>query len=201
MVAAMTDLLAGLPRNHFAAIYADPAWRFETWSEAGKGRSPDRHYQTMPLKEMEAMDVAAVAADDCVLFMWATWPMLPQALQLIASWGFTYKTCAFDWMKADVRQADLFCDEVDVQIGGGYWTRSNTEFCLLATRGAPQRLSKAVRMGIIEPRRQHSRKPDCVYGRIEALVAGPYLELFARTRREGWSAWGNETDKFPAEAA
>ena len=81
-------------------------------------------------------------------------------------------------------------------MGMGYWTRANTEPCLLATRGKPKRLNADVRQAIITPRRQHSRKPDGVYGRIERLVAGPYLELFARTRRFGWDAWGNEVDKF-----
>ena len=84
----------------------------------------------------------------------------------------------------------------DALMGMGYWTRSNTEPCLLATRGKPKRLNADVRQGIIEPRREHSRKPDCVHGRIERLVAGPYLELFARTTRPGWTVWGNQTDKF-----
>jgi N6-adenosine-specific RNA methylase IME4 len=81
-------------------------------------------------------------------------------------------------------------------MGLGYWTRANTEPCLLATRGKPKRLNADVRQGIIEPRREHSRKPDCVHDRIERLVAGPYLELFARARRPGWDAWGNEVGKF-----
>jgi N6-adenosine-specific RNA methylase IME4 len=192
--------LGGLPRGHFAAILADPAWRFETWSDAGKDRSPERHYSTMSFDELAAMEVAALAADDCVLFMWATWPMLPQALRLIEAWGFAYKTCGFDWMKAHVRQTDLFRDDADVLVGPGYWTRANSEPCLLATRGKPKRLNADVRMGIIEPRRQHSRKPDCVHGRIERLVSGPYLELFARASRPGWTAWGDETEKFGAAA-
>ena len=90
----------------------------------------------------------------------------------------------------------MFPDPVDVQIGTGYWTRSNSEVCLLATRGKPKRTDAGVRQAIIEPRRQHSRKPDCVYERIERLVAGPYLELFARNTRPGWTSWGNETEKF-----
>jgi len=127
--------------------------------------------------------------------------MLEDALWVIRSWGFTYKTCAFDWMKAHVDQIDLFRDDADPLMGPGYWTRSNTEPCLLATRGRPTRRSKSVRMGIVEPRREHSRKPDCVLSRIEQLVDGPYLELFARSRRKGWASWGNEVDKFdtPAE--
>ena len=95
----------------------------------------------------------------------------------------------------------MFRDDSDVQIGCGYWTRANSEVCLLATRGKPKRLNADVRQAIIEPRRQHSRKPDCVHGRIERLVEGPYLELFARAPRPGWTVWGNETDKFAQVAA
>jgi N6-adenosine-specific RNA methylase IME4 len=145
--------LPSLEGQRFGAILADPPWRFETWSDAGKDRSPERHYDTMTLHAMADIDVAGVAADDCVLFMWATWPMLPQALELISAWGFKYKTCGFDWMKADVRQVDLFREDADVQVGPGYWTRANTEPCLLATRGKPTRNNADVRMGIIEKRR------------------------------------------------
>ena len=90
----------------------------------------------------------------------------------------------------------MFRDDTDALMGMGYWTRANTEPCLLATRGKPKRLNADVRQGIIEPRRQHSRKPDCVHGRIERLVAGPYVELFARQSRPGWDVWGNEVGKF-----
>jgi N6-adenosine-specific RNA methylase IME4 len=101
-------------------------------------------------------------------------------------------------LKAD--QYRLFALEEDVRMGLGYWTRSNSEVCLLATRGKPKRVDNSVRQGVIEPIRQHSRKPDCVPGRIERLVEGPYLELFARTQRPGWTVWGNQTDKFEAAA-
>jgi N6-adenosine-specific RNA methylase IME4 len=90
----------------------------------------------------------------------------------------------------------MFADDIPVQMGSGYWTRANSEVCLLATRGNPKRLDAGVRQAIVEPRRQHSRKPDCVHDRIERLVAGPYLELFARQRRPNWDCWGNQTDKF-----
>jgi N6-adenosine-specific RNA methylase IME4 len=99
-------------------------------------------------------------------------------------------------MKAHAGQIDLFRDDVDVLVGMGYWTRANSEPCLLATRGKPKRLHRNVRMGIIEPRREHSRKPDCVHHRIERLVAGPYLELFGRQERPNWTVRGNEVGKF-----
>ncbi len=186
-----------LKPGKYGAIYADPPWSFKVWNrDTGSGRSASAHYQTRSLDELAALPVSDLAADDCALFVWVCWPSLPDALRLIDAWGFTYKTCGFDWMKADNTQPHFFQAEVAAQVGMGYWTRANTEPCLLATRGAPKRLDAGVRMGVIEPRRQHSRKPDCVPGRIERLVAGPYCELFARTTRPGWDSWGNEVGKF-----
>jgi N6-adenosine-specific RNA methylase IME4 len=205
----MIDAFADLPHGHFKAIYADPPWRWESWGKyrgQRKGlaplgdRSADKHYDTAEATDIQKLPVADLAAPDCVLFMWATWPMLPEALDTIAAWGFDYKTCAFAWMKADVSTIDLFPDPKTADMLLGYWTRANSEVCLLATRGKPKRLNADVRQGIIEPRRQHSRKPDCVPARIERLVEGPYLEMFARTTRAGWTVWGNQTDKF-VEAA
>jgi N6-adenosine-specific RNA methylase IME4 len=210
----MTNVLAldlatiGLPAA--GAILADPPWRFRTYNEAGRKRSPDwkafkgspsKHYDTMTLDEITALPVGDLAAADCCLFLWASWPMLPEAMAVISAWGFEYKTCAFDWMKAHAGQIELFRDDTDALMGMGYWTRANSEPCLLATRGKPKRLNADVRMGIIEPRREHSRKPDCVHGRIERLVAGPYVELFARSSRIGWHTWGNETTKFDRQEA
>ena len=205
----MTDMFAGLQRGHYGAILADPPWHFKTYNEKGRQRCPDwqrfkgsphRHYSTMATDEIAALPVAGLASENCCLFIWISWPMLPDAMKLISAWGFEYKTCGFDWMKAHAGQLDMLRDDTDVLMGMGYWTRANSEPCLLATRGSPKRLSAAVRQGIIEPRREHSRKPDCVHGRIEKLVGGPYLELFARAPRKGWDVWGNQTDKF-AEAA
>ena len=190
-----------LRAHYYGAILADPPWRFETWSDKGRDRSPDRHYRALPAEEIMALPVAALAAPDCVLFLWVTWPMLLHTLRVITAWGFTYKTCAYDWTKADASQVELFQDDIDDPVmGGGHWTRANTEPCLLAVRGKPKRLHADVRQAIIEPRREHSRKPDCVYDRIERLVAGPYLELLARRHRDGWDAWGDEVDKFSSRA-
>jgi len=193
-----TTRFADLPRHHFGAILADPPWAFATWSDRGKGRSAEQHYPVMEFRDLALLPVEKLAAPDCVLFLWTTWPRLIQGLHLIAAWGFEYKTCGFDWMKADVRQIDLFRDDADSAIGMGYWTRANTEPCLLATRGKPRRLHTDVRQSIIAPRREHSRKPEDVHERIERLVAGPYLELFAReSTRPDWTFFGNETTRFP----
>jgi N6-adenosine-specific RNA methylase IME4 len=111
----------------------------------------------------------------------------PKALELIEAWGFRYKTVAFTWAKTTK-------DGTDFPIGCGFWTRSNPEMCLLATKGTPVRISRSVRQLIIAPRREHGQKPDEIYDRIEALVPGPYLEMFVRSARSGWDSWGNEVE-------
>lgn len=193
----MSDPFEGLPKGHYGALLADPPWAFPSWSgPTVPARRTAQPYQSMSMTEIQALPVAELAAPDCVLFLWVTWPMFLDCLKTIEAWGFVYKTCAFAWMKADASQIDLFRDDLDVEMRLGYWTRSNSEVCLLATRGKPKRLNADVRQGIIAPRREHSRKPDGIHERIERLVAGPYLELFARQRRPNWDCWGNETDKF-----
>lgn len=202
-----------LPRGEAGVIYADPPWAFKTWwsGRSNKTPSPKKKfsypsratapsYDVLREDDLNSLPVVGLAAKDCVLFMWTCWPVLQQSLRTIEAWGFEYKTCGFAWVKANATQIELFDEEIEAHMTLGYWTRSNSEVCLLATRGKPKRISGGVRQGIIEPRREHSRKPDCVYERIERLVAGPYVELFARTQRPGWRAWGNQTDKFKATA-
>jgi N6-adenosine-specific RNA methylase IME4 len=155
----------------------------------------------MTLDDIKALPVADVAGRDCLLLMWAVDPLLPQAVDLGRSWGFTYKTVGFCWAKTrrvdSTRGADLATEaERAFPMGTGYWTRANPELCLLFAKGHPKRVSASVRKLLVAPRREHSRKPDETYERIEALVGGPYLELFARHQRPGWSAWGNQVTKF-----
>ena len=185
-----------LARGRYWVILADPPWHFAAWANPPYRSSRRPSYATMKESEISALAVGDLAAADCVLFLWTCWPVLQQALRILAAWGFTYKTCGFCWTKAHAGQLEMFTDDIEAWMGLGYWTRSNSEVCLLATRGSPQRRNADVRQAIIEPAREHSRKPDCVHGRIERLVAGPYLELFARQRREGWDCWGDEIDKF-----
>jgi len=171
----------------YGVIYADPAWTFKTWSEKGTGRGAVAHYRVSPFEALAAMNVAQYAAPDSVLFLWATDPLLPEAFKLIEAWGFKFKTVAFTWAKTTKTGKFHF--------GNGYWTRANPEQCLLATRGHPRRLACDVRQLIVSPRREHSRKPDEVYGLIERLVPGPYLELFARrTPPPAWDA--KESDEL-----
>ena len=210
-----------LPAGPFGCILADPPWRFATFSAKGRGRCPDgpaplsrnesirnapeRHYTTMSLQDIAALPVAASAARDCLLMLWAVDPMIPQAIAIGEGWGFKFKTVGFYWIKerrTTSRRGGQFDreDHVRFPMGTGYWTRANPEACLLFTRGSPKRLSAGVRKLIVSPRREHSRKPDEQYERIEALVAGPRLELFARSTRPGWSSWGNETERFGVAA-
>ena len=192
------------PTGKYGAILADPPWFWKSYKDfSGHGgpvmstsRSARRHYDVLDYEQLKALPVSDLTLEDAVLFVWIIWPHLEQAIDVISSWGFTYKTCAFCWVKAQTKQIDLLRDDMDGQVGLGFWTRANSEVCLLATRGKPKRLNADVRQAILEPRREHSRKPSCVYERIERLVAGPYLELFARTTRPGWTSWGNETRKF-----
>ena len=197
----------GLRPAHYGAILADPPWRFRTWNKAeavvtrtGTAVSAAVHYTTMPIEEIKALPVHELAAPDCVLFLWVTWPQIVEGLDVARAWGFEFKTAAFVWMKAHAGQLEMFNDDVMGQMGLGYWTRANSEACLLATRGNPKRINMDVRQAIIEPRREHSRKPDCVHGRIERLVGGPYLELFARTQRAGWDCVGDQVGKFKEAA-
>jgi N6-adenosine-specific RNA methylase IME4 len=189
--------LAGLRRGHYGAILADPPWSFLTRSDKGKDRSPEQHYNCMSLAEIKALPVRELAAKDCALFIWTIDTHVAMALDVITAWGFTYKTRAFVWAKTNRGGGDLpAADDKAWFKGMGFWSRANPEDCLLATTGAPQRQNKAVRRLLVAERREHSRKPEETYGRIEALVPGPYVELFSRSRRDGWDAMGNEVGKF-----
>lgn len=182
--------VCALAGKRYGAILADPPWSFKTWS--GKYGTPHRsaadHYKTAETTSLAEIPVSDWCAADCALFMWVVDSHLPDAIDLARAWGFKYKTRAFTWRKLTKSGA--------TKIGMGYWTRKQTEICLLFTRGKPRRLDKGVREIIDSARREHSRKPDEQYARIERLVVGPYLELFARQRWPGWDAWGDEVGKL-----
>jgi N6-adenosine-specific RNA methylase IME4 len=131
-----------------------------------------------------------------VLLLWTTDPLLEKALEIVRAWGFVYKTVGFYWAKLNKSQGKLVFDDNSFFTGLGFWTRANPEMCLLATRGKPKRKSSAVKKLVIAPRREHSRKPDEVYDRIEALCDGPYLEMFARRSRPSWDNWGMQGGLF-----
>jgi len=159
------------PIRRYGVIYADPPWNFKNFSEKGTGRNAVAHYKCMDFAQLIAVQPQRWAASDCVLFLWATDPMLPKALELIDTWGFTYKTVGFYWAKTNKR-ADLEAlSQDDFFTGLGYWSRANVEQCLLATRGSPPRMAKDVKRLVIAPRREHSRKPDEVIGGSSASPA------------------------------
>lgn len=183
----MTDL--PITEGGFGTILADPPWAFLTYGKkrTTPHRGSEEHYGVVTTEDMAQLPVASIAAKDCALFMWVVDSHLPDALGLAAAWGFKFKTCAFVWVKS--REGGY------ANIGMGYWTRKQTEQCWLFTRGSPKRLGKGVGQIIHCPRGSHSAKPDQQYDNIETLVGGPYLEMFARSRRAGWSSWGLEVGK------
>lgn len=193
----MSVSFADLQRAHYRVVYTDPPWRFAAWSHRGEGRGAVQHYPCMEIDEIKALPVAAIAADDAALFLWVVQPMLPQALDLVAAWGFTFKTVAFAWVKIKGKQDRLFYTGADVRLGLGYHTRSGFEQCWLATRGdGYERLTKGEPQVVFSPLREHSRKPDEIADAITRLCGGPRIELFARSRRPGFDAWGTEITKF-----
>ncbi len=169
----------------FDIIYADPPWSYNDKSSHRGGAA--RHYSTQSIEWIASLLVSQIAADDAVLFLWATWPTLPDAIAVIEAWGFTYKTCAFNWVKRNRNNQGW-------HVGMGAYTRANSEPCLLATRGnILERRSRSVRQIVEAPIEEHSRKPPEVRDRIVELFGDrPRIELFARERSPGWEAWGNK---------
>jgi len=140
----------------------------------------------MNIEDIKELPIKNIAANDCVLFMWVTMPKLNECFDVIKSWGFEYKTCAFTWIKENKNSNSLFW-------GMGRWTRANAELCLIATKGKPKRKSAAVHSVVMSKIREHSRKPDEVRDRIVELCGDlPRIELFARQEVEGWDCWGDE---------
>jgi N6-adenosine-specific RNA methylase IME4 len=186
--AGATCIPADLPFGKFGTILADPPWPYTTYSVRGQGRSASAHYDVMSLDDIRALPVGRWAAPDCVLLLWVTKPQLVHAPTIISDWGFTYKTIGFTWVKGRIEPTGppIF------SYGLGHWTRSNPELCLLATRGRPRRLHGDVAELILAPRREHSRKPDEIYGRIERLVAGAFSSCSPLPRPPtggGWTRW------------
>lgn len=172
----------------YQIIYADPPWSYRVWSEKGTGRSASQHYKTMDKVDIQKLSVESISDKDCALFLWAIPPCLEEALELIDLWGFTYKTIAFTWVKKNKKSPSWFW-------GLGYWTRSNAEICLLATRGHPKRINKGIHSVVDTSIERHSKKPDEVRNRIVKLMGDlPRIELFARQKTEGWDVWGNEVE-------
>lgn len=189
---------AGLPRGEARIIAADPPWRFKSNSVENPGRNALRHYECLSLSDIAALPVADLAAPQSALLLWITGPLLVIGahLPIMKAWGFKPSGMAFVWIKLNPKAASLFFLSSDLAMGGGFTTRKNAEFCLIGKRGKSVRRDAGVHEVIIAPRREHSRKPDEVFERIERYSAGPYVELFARRERPNWTTWGHEVSKF-----
>lgn len=169
----------------YSIVYADPPWRYER--KVGNGIA-ENHYQTLSIKELQELQVNKITDKDCVLFLWVTFPCLEEGLSVMKSWGFQYKTCAFNWVKRNKKSDGYF-------FGLGFWTRAGSEICLLGIKGNPKRVSKAVPQICDARIMEHSKKPDEIRERIVQLCGDlPRIELFARQHVAGWDCLGNEID-------
>lgn len=182
----------------YSVIYADPPWSYN--DKLGTGRAKmggySSYYKGMSLTDICSLPVSDISANDSILFLWATMPLLPEAFKVIKAWGFKYKTVAFTWVKQNPKSKTIFK-------GVGRWVMGNAELCLLATKGKPRRIIKSISQIILSPRGKHSQKPIEARERIVRLMGDvPRIELFARKPSElldthsfgGWDVWGNEVE-------
>ena len=175
--------------KRYGCIIADPPW---SYSNGGPQGGVDGHYQTMSESDLCFMPIPDLLAPDAVLLLWATWPQLPVAVEVLRAWGFEYVT-GFPWIKVDSIQPTLFGGVGFVpHYGVGYWARGATEMVLIGRRGNVSPPDAGF-VGLLSPNAYHSRKPDSLYEYAESLP-GPYLELFARRPRDGWDVFGNEVE-------
>lgn len=190
----------------YDVVLADPPWNFDVWNEdTGSGRSPSAHYKTQSLEWICNLGVSDLADRNCALFLWVPWPRIFDAQLVMKAWGFRYATLGFEWWKLNKGWQSYLANFVGMtsyrlletmfHFGMGYYTRANSEPCLLGIKGSMPVKVHDERNFIISPLRKHSQKPDEQYDKIERLYPGmKYLELFARQRRPGWDAFGNEIE-------
>lgn len=198
------DGIDDVPSGRYSVIYADPPWRYTYWREGGgKGRAAANHYTVRDAPEIAAMGVGRIAAKDCWLWIWVTWPLLFESEQVINGWGFKYSTCGINWRKVN--------EDGSPYTGMGYSVRSSSEICLLARRGSPRIHSRRVNqcldeyafddgdalVTIKEPIGRHSEKPKSAYRNIVEICGDvPRIELFCRgLPADGWDAMGDEVDR------
>jgi N6-adenosine-specific RNA methylase IME4 len=179
-------MFGGLPRGEAGVIVADCPWDFQTWSPKGWKKSAHAQYRCSPLDHILTMPVAELAAPDCALVLWGTQNQTQHTYTVAEEWGFT-PIALGTWAKQSKTGRKWAFDT-------GYLLRSAAEFYLIAERGKPKRMSKSIRNLIVAPVRGHSRKPDEMYAMCEAMWPGPYVELFARYRREGWRQSGDQLE-------
>ena len=178
--------LSEFPKKKYQIIYCDPAWDYRDKAKAGK-RGSSFKYDVMKVQDIMRLPVWDIADNDCVLFMWATAPLMQDALDVIKAWDFTYKTFAFVWTKRQKTSSKY-------AVGMGNYSKSNAEYVLVATRGHPKVINDTVKQIIVDtPRRRHSQKPDRVRTDIVKMYGDvSRIELFARTKVHGWDVWGND---------
>jgi N6-adenosine-specific RNA methylase IME4 len=172
----------------YDVIMADPPWSFDNWSVGGNEKNAKNQYDCIPTDAIAMLPVSRLARGDCWLWLWATFPMLPDALRVMEAWGFRYTTGG-PWVKRG--------ETGKLAMGTGYVLRSCSELFLLGKLGKPATLNRSTRNVLESPRREHSRKPDEAYATCESLFpAMRRADLFSRENRPGWDAWGNESGKF-----
>lgn len=178
----------------YQIIYADPPWAYDMGKSKGKWLQgvADKHYPVMNNKDICNLPIKNIADKDCILFLWATFPKLKEALEVIEAWGFEYKTIGFTWIKTR-KDGGIRKD------GVGWYTMSNAEVCLIGKKGKIKREKTGISQIILSPRVKHSEKPQEVRDKIVQLMGNlPRIELFARkemqlfNKFEGWDVWGNE---------
>jgi N6-adenosine-specific RNA methylase IME4 len=181
--------------RRFGVLHIDFPLRFEVRNVRGEARTPQSRYDCMTIDEIIAwcaeIPLTALVCDSAAAFVWVTWPYAMRWHEIVTATGFEYSACAFLWEKINADGSP----SVGNSLSG---TQANTEACLLLRRGSPRRLAMDVPQVIRAPVTEHSAKPEEARDRIERLFPGPYLELFARKPREGWTTWGNEIERHAA---
>ena len=184
--------LPEFPNKKYSIIYADPPWAynnrvFRTHRVNKHAGSANWHYDTLSIDEIKDLPVNTITNNDCILFLWSTFPNLQEALDVISAWGFKYKTLGFSWIKTNKNDGKPF-------FGIGHYTKSNCEVCLIGVKGKPKIINNTISSVIMNQRREHSKKPDIVREKIVKLCGDlPRIELFARTKIHGWDVWGNDS--------
>jgi len=188
------------PTKKYSILYADPPWNYndkrtKPGPKGNKAGGAANHYSTMTLQEIKDLPVKDITEKDSILFLWATFPNIQVALDVVAAWGFKYKTIGFNWVKTSKSGRPA--------IGVGHYTRANAEVCLIGIKGKPKVVDHSISNIIMAPREEHSKKPDAVRDLIVRLVGSlPRIELFARQTAPGWDCWGDEapiTQMIPIE--
>ena len=169
----------------YSIIYCDPPWAYRNMGNIQA--TAISHYMTMDNKDICSLPINDIADDNCILFLWATFPKIQEALDVIKAWGFEYKTVGFVWIKKNKGGGNFF--------GVGWYTRSNAEVCLIGVKGKAPKQSNSISQIIETAREGHSKKPSIVRKKIIEFAGDlNRIELFARQKTEGWDVWGNEVE-------